>query len=231
LLPFCCPETPQSHQEVVGSSGGGHVCKAPRGGRRPHPHVKRARGEHRGTAASSFAEASRRSWFESGRALSRKPRSRWFCNCWRAAGGLPTTRANARCSRTRGRSSEATRVTPARGNRARTRARTLEGRSVVLAGPGHPQASRLVDSSIQLLSGHPAPRARPLTFTRAATAQLGHLALDPERGQAHEPRADAAVEGGNRVDLAVVDEGLDLHVPNLGREIGVAETSAYPGAS
>ena len=43
-------------------------------------------------------------------------------------------------------------------------------------------------------------------------AQVGQLALDPERRQALEPRRDALVEPGDRVDLAVaVDERLDLH--------------------
>jgi hypothetical protein len=91
----------------------------------------------------------------------------------------------------------------------------------VLAGPGTRKSATLVTLIDQLLSGHPAPRARLLTFARAATVQLGHLALDPERGQAREPGADAAVEGGDRVDLAVaVAEGLDLQVPNLAEKAG-----------
>ena len=43
-------------------------------------------------------------------------------------------------------------------------------------------------------------------------AQLGHLALDPDRRQPREPVADAVVERGDGVDLAVaVFDRLDLH--------------------
>ena len=49
-------------------------------------------------------------------------------------------------------------------------------------------------------------------------AQLGHLALDPDRRQPLEPRADALVEGADREDLAAVDLGrLDLHAAMLAR--------------
>jgi hypothetical protein len=44
------------------------------------------------------------------------------------------------------------------------------------------------------------------------SAQLGHLALDPERRQPREPVGDAAVEAGDGIDLAVaVEQWLDLH--------------------
>ena len=47
-------------------------------------------------------------------------------------------------------------------------------------------------------------------------AELGHLALDPDRRQAREPVADAAVEGRHREDLPVaVLDRLDLHARML----------------
>jgi hypothetical protein len=43
-------------------------------------------------------------------------------------------------------------------------------------------------------------------------AELGHLALDPERRQAREPVGDTAVEAGDGVDLLVpVEQRRDLH--------------------
>ena len=47
-------------------------------------------------------------------------------------------------------------------------------------------------------------------------AQLGDLALDPDRRQAPEEARDATVERGDGEDLAVaVDGGLDLHRPSV----------------
>ena len=48
--------------------------------------------------------------------------------------------------------------------------------------------------------------------------ELRHLAFDPKRGQAGEPVGDAAVESGDRVDLALaVEKRLDLHAGSLVR--------------
>src|SRR5207247_11076883 len=54
------------------------------------------------------------------------------------------------------------------------------------------------------------------------TAQLGDLALDPDGRQAREPIAHAAVEGCDRVDLAVAArDRLDLHaVQDATRAVG-----------
>src|SRR5262249_25045228 len=48
-------------------------------------------------------------------------------------------------------------------------------------------------------------------------AQLGDLALDPDRRPALEPRGDAAVEGADLVDLAIaIRSCLDLHEARIG---------------
>src|SRR5262249_44360241 len=51
-------------------------------------------------------------------------------------------------------------------------------------------------------------------------AQLGHLALDPDGGQALEPRGDAVVERAHGVDLAAFAPGcLDLHAADASRAL------------
>ncbi len=76
--------------------------------------------------------------------------------------------------------------------------------------------------------GHGRRQARPVlqvlereehALPAVLAAQLGDLALDPERGQARKPGADTAVERGDGVDLPVaVERRLDLHEPTVAQD-------------